>query len=293
MPSACLKVKSFAKINLYLQILKKRPDNYHNLKTLFARIDLFDRIILRALKTNGIKIKSLSRQIPKDATNICFRAAALLKKEFNLNHGIEIEIQKRIPVGAGLGGGSANAASVLLGLNRYWNLNLSKTKLLKLAARLGSDVPFFIKNVKFALGAGRGEKITPLPKLARLKLWLIVIYPGCQVATALIYEKFDQFSQLTRPGSNVKLLTSELSQKGAKISPQALFNSLEDVTTRVYPVVGEAKKALLDAGLDKVLMSGSGAAVFAICNNRRQAEVLSRKIARQHKIWKVFVSRIV
>ena len=285
-----LVIKSFAKLNLYLQVLSKRKDNFHNLNTLFGRIDLADTIILKEREGNSIKIKCNSQQVPEDKTNLCWQAAALLKKEFKLKAGLEIEIKKRIPVGAGLGGGSSNAASVLLGLNRYWKLNLPKTKLLNLAAKLGSDVPFFICDTKFALGSNRGDKIKPLASLQQLRLWFILVYPKIKVSTPLIYQKFDCFSRLTTPRHNVKILTSELSKKGFRIKQEYLFNSLEPVTSGLYPVVNQVKNALYAMGLEKVIMSGSGPAVFAICSSLKQAQVMSRKLRKKYKSWQIFVS---
>jgi 4-diphosphocytidyl-2C-methyl-D-erythritol kinase len=291
---------SFAKLNLYLRVLNKRRDNFHNLSTLFARIDLADTIILKECKDSTIKIKCNSRQVPKDKTNLCYRAAALLKQELKLSFGLEIEIKKRIPVGAGLGGGSTNAASVLLGLNKYWGLNLSKTKLVKLAAKLGSDVAFFVYDTKFALGSRRGEKIKPLASLERLKLWFILVYPGIKVSTPLVYRRFDhfrqagsKFSQLTIPRHDVKILISELLKRGHRASSEFLFNSLEVVTAGLYPVVNQVKKALYSMGLEKVMMSGSGPAVFAICGSRKQAQDLSGRLRKKYKSWQVFVSSTV
>ncbi|MDP2044104.1 MAG: 4-(cytidine 5'-diphospho)-2-C-methyl-D-erythritol kinase [Candidatus Omnitrophota bacterium] len=285
-----LVIKSFAKLNLYLQVLNKRRDNFHNLNTLFSRIDLADTLILKEREGNSIKIKCNSRQVPKGKTNLCWQAAALLKKEYNLKHGLEIEIKKCIPVGAGLGGGSSNAASVLLGLGRYWKLNLPKTKLLNLAAKIGSDVPFFICDTKFALGSNRGDKIKPLTSLQQLKLWFILIYPNIKVSTPLIYRKFDCFSGLTIPRHDVKILTSELSKKGFRIKQEYLFNSLEAVTSGLYPVVNQVKNALYGMGLEKVIMSGSGPAVFAICSSLKQAQAMSGKLRKQYKSWQIFVS---
>lgn len=287
-----LVIKSFAKLNLYLQVLSKRKDNFHNLNTLFSRIDLADTIILKEREDNLIKIKCNNRQVPKDKTNLCWQAAALLRKEFK-KPGLEIEIKKCIPVGAGLGGGSTNAASVLLGLNRYWNLNLPKTKLLNLAAKIGSDVPFFICDTKFALGSNRGDKIKPLTSLKQLKLWFILVYPKIKVSTPLIYEKFDCFPGLTIPRHDVKILTSELSKKGFRVMPEYLFNSLEAVTTGLYPVVNQVKNALYSMGLEKVMMSGSGPAVFAICSSQIQARNLSSKLRKRYKYWQVFTSSTV
>jgi len=303
-------IKSFAKINLYLQILNKRRDNFHNLSTLFCRLDLADSIIFKNRLDNLIKIKCKNKDVPKDETNLCWRAAQLLRHEKKLNFGLDIEIKKNIPVGSGLGGGSSNAASVLLGLNKYWKLNLSLKRLATLGAKLGSDVAFFIYNTKFALGSQRGDKIKPLAFLNKRKLWFILIYPNIKISTPLVYQKFDSYlsaseltrpfwqsknrdftkrAGLTRPGCNVKMLTSELLEKGSKLDRKYLRNDLEIATLSLYPVVNQVKKAFSDMGLDKIMMSGSGAAVFAFCNNRKQAQGLSSKLKKLYKAWQVFV----
>jgi len=314
---APLIVKSFAKLNLYLQILKKRKDNFHNLNTLFARINLFDTIILKERDDGLIKIECDCPKVPEDSTNLCYRAAALLKQEFKLKAGLGIEIKKRIPVGAGLGGGSSDAASVLLGLNKFWKLNLTRVKLTKLGAKLGSDVPFFIYQEKFALGGGRGDKIRLSSALKKLKLWFVLVYPDFKVSTPLIYRKLDayrsgkeqfypltrdlklnpndpepnikQYPGLTRPVCNVKMLTSQLSKKGSRISPDCLFNDLEMITGNLYPAVNKIRNVLSGMGLDKIMMSGSGPAVFAICASSIQARKLKSKLHKQYKSWQVFV----
>lgn len=285
--------KSFAKLNLYLQILNKRKDNFHNLNTLFCRIDLADTIIIKNRKDGLIKIRCKNRQVPCDKTNLCWRAAELLKREFKLDFGLDIEIKKRIPVGAGLGGGSSNAASVLLGLNKYLALSLPRKKLADLGSKLGSDVPFFIYDTKFALGSQRGNKIKPLASLDKLKLWFILVYPNIKVSTPRIYEKFDAFSGLTRPRCDVKILTSELLKKGKGINAGCLINDLEIVTCSLCPVVNQVKSALSGMGLEKIMMSGSGPAVFAICNGRKQAKNLSSKLRKRYKSWQVFTSSTV
>lgn len=329
-PRPPLFLDSFAKINLYLQVLNKRGDNFHNLNTLFCRIDLKDTIVLRERKDSLIKIKCNSRQVPKGKSNLCYAAAELLKQAFKLSFGLEIEIKKRIPVGAGLGGGSSNAASVLLGLNKFWDLNLPETKLVKLAAELGSDVPFFVAGGKFALGSRRGEETKPLASLDKLKLWFILACPNVKVSTPLVYRKFDEyvslcqrvlplrhptvltgvaggrglasvspaehkgaFSRLTRPKHDVKILISELSKSAFRVKPEYLFNGLEPVTIRIYPVVKQVKKALYGMGLEKVMMSGSGPAVFAICGSAKEALDLSGILRKKHKSWQIFVNSTV
>ncbi len=295
-----LVVQSFAKINLYLQVFNKRKDNFHNLSTLFARIDLADTLIFRKSRDSLIKINCDSPNVPKSKTNLCYRAAALLKQELKLSLGIQIDLKKCIPVGAGLGGGSSNAASVLVGLNKFWNLNLSKARLLGLGAKLGSDVPFFVHQVKFALGSQRGDKIKPLISLNKLKLWFVLVYPKLKVSTPLIYQKFDSylpvgraFSRLTRERGNVKILTSQLLKKHKVVDAGCLFNDLEVITSSLYPVVNQVKNALSNMGLDKVMMSGSGPAVFAICDSCIQAQSLRNKLCKQHKSWQVFVTSTI
>ncbi len=281
-------IQSFAKLNLYLQVLNKRKDNYHDLSTLFARISLADTLTFKERQDGLIKIKCASPDVPDNETNLCYRAAALLKQEYKLCRGIEIGLKKLIPVGAGLGGGSSNAASVLMGLNKFWNLNLPATRLEKLGARLGSDVPFFIHNAKFALGRGRGDKIKKLGSLDKLKLWFVLVYPNFKVSTPLIYQKFDSFSGLTMPRGDVKMLISELSKKGKAAGAGCFFNSLEAVTVSLYPAVNQVKKALFGMGLDKVMMSGSGPAVFGLCDSGRQARELKNQLLKKHKFWQAF-----
>lgn len=289
-------IKSFAKVNLYLQILNKRQDNFHNLSTLFCRIDLADSIIFKNRSDDLIKIKCKNKDVPIDATNLCWKAAQLLRVEEKINFGVDIEIKKNIPVGAGLGGGSSNAATVLLGLNKYWKLNLPLKKLTTLGAKLGSDVPFFIYNTKFAIGSQRGDKIKPLASLNRRKLWFVLVYPNIKISTPLVYQEFDdclltgsQFSGLTRQRCNVKILTSELLEKGGRFDRKCLRNDLEIATISLYPVINQVKKAFSNIGLEKIMMSGSGAAVFALCNNRKQAQGLSKKLKKIYKSWQVFV----
>ncbi len=295
MPLKPLVVKSFAKLNLYLQVLNKRKDGFHNLSTLFARINLSDTLIFKERKDHLIKVKSNSVLVPRDQSNLCWRAAHLLRQELNLSSGIQIELKKCIPVGAGLGGGSGNAAGVLLGLNEFWNLGLSRSKLVKLGAKLGSDVPFFIYQKKFAEGSRRGDKIKLLASLDKLKLWFVLVYPDFRVSTPLIYRKFDGytagsrgFSRLTTSGRNVRILILQLLKKGRGIDPACLVNDLEAVTSSLYPVVNQVKKALLDIGLEKVIMSGSGPAVFAICDSGVQAKKAMAKLQSKHKSWQVF-----
>ncbi|HTZ11380.1 MAG TPA: 4-(cytidine 5'-diphospho)-2-C-methyl-D-erythritol kinase [Candidatus Margulisiibacteriota bacterium] len=282
-------LNSHAKLNLYLQVLNKRKDKYHNLKTIFERISLCDKIILKVRQDKLIKISCSDPQVPEDETNLCFRSAKLLQQEFNCLKGIEIEIVKRIPVGAGLGGGSSNAATVLMGLNRLWKLKLSKKRLVELGKRIGCDVPFFIYDTPFALGTKRGDEIRPLPSLKGVRLWHLLVVPKIKVRTPLIYAKFDEYSGLTRKNCNVKIINLALRQKRLFRQDSLLYNSLEEVTARLYPEVRRIENKLASLGLKTVLMSGSGPAVFGIASSRKEAATIARQLKGKGRSWRIFL----
>lgn len=284
---------SYAKLNLYLSVLSLRKDKFHNIKTIFERINLSDRIILKTRRDNKIKIISNSFRIPKDSSNLAYRSARLIQDKLGVNRGVDIKIIKRIPIGAGLGGGSSDAAGVLVGLNKLWKLKLNREKLVTLAKCIGSDVPFFIYNISFAEGLGRGEIIKPLKALKYTKFWHILIIPKIEVSTPLVYKKCDEYLRLTKPRCNVKILSSALKKKDIPSTGKALFNSLEEITVRLYPEVARIKEKLVDLGLKAVLMSGSGPAVFAIIASRREGQTLRRRLKREHRSWQVFVAQTV
>ena len=191
-----VRVLSYAKLNLYLEILDKRPDGCHNLETIFERISLADEIVIKRAPGNSIRIETDSSDIPKGSENLVYQAAALLKKELDISAGLVIRIKKRIPVGAGLGGGSSNAASTLLGLNYLWNLGLSAEELKEYASRLGSDVAFFVYNYPLATGRARGEQIEPWSGFKK-KLWHVIAVPQLNVSTARIYRDLDKSREQT------------------------------------------------------------------------------------------------
>ncbi len=304
-------IYSFAKVNLFLRVLNKRPDNYHNLDTLFERISLCDKITLKPRRDNLIKVRCNNPLVPLDESNLCYRAALALRAGYGIDKGLDIKITKRIPVGSGLGGGSSNAASVLLGLNKLWGLKLSKTKLAKLSAKLGSDVPFFVYDAPFARGLARGEKIRVLTRLNKVRLWHILIVPEIHVSTSKIYKKLDSFSGLTplhrgyrlgknscvtgltKPAGSVKILTSILVKKNPTFKPGFLFNSLEQVTFKLFPRIRRVKERLIALGLNNALMSGSGSAVFAIIRSKKEALKLAQRLKQERAPWRIFVASTV
>ncbi|MFH1458581.1 MAG: 4-(cytidine 5'-diphospho)-2-C-methyl-D-erythritol kinase [Candidatus Omnitrophota bacterium] len=302
-------LKSYAKLNLFLEVLRKRPDNYHDINTLFERIDLFDIITLKPRPDKKIQVRCPNPLVPKGHTNLCYRSAKLLQDKFKKASGVDIAIKKRIPVGAGLGGGSGNAASVFLGLNRLWKLNASRNRLAALAKEIGCDIPFFIHEVPFALGSSRGDRIRPLKALKRVRLWHIIVVPGIHVSTPFIYKKWDTHSTLTphfqqssrakrvesagltKTQVNVNILLSALKKNGFPAAGKFLWNSLAPLTLQLYPEVNRIKEKLAALGLKSILMSGSGPAVFGVVSSRKEAVSLGCELRKRNKSWKVFAAR--
>lgn len=287
-----LTLPSYAKLNLYLAVKGRRRDNYHTIETLFERIDISDRITLRSLRDDAIRISCDSPHVPSDSTNLAYKSARLLQEELRLKKGVAIRIAKRIPVAAGMGGGSSNAASVLLGLNKLWALGLSRKDLAGFAKKLGADVPFFIYDCPFALGTSRGDVIRPLAALNRTRLWHIVAVPRLTVSTVSIYKRWDSVkSRLTAPGHGVTMICSALQKKDISLLGGALYNSLEQVTTVLYPEVRRLTEEFARFGLDAVLMSGSGPAVFSIVSSSGEAASFCRRLKERHPSWRVFAAQ--
>jgi 4-diphosphocytidyl-2-C-methyl-D-erythritol kinase len=306
-----MRLDSCSKLNLYLKVLHRNKDGYHDIDTIFERISLSDKIIFTLRKDSNIKIVTSSDNIPSDHTNLAYRAAKLLQEKYRIKNGVNIKIIKRIPVGAGLGGGSGNAATVLIALNKLWKLGLSKAKLSRIAECLGSDVPFFIHNTPFAQGLGRGEDIKPIKSLKNIRIWHVLVVPRINVATALVYKKWDEFFlpsasdakskspgkikkvKLTTHDSDVKILTLAIKGKIWNKLRKYSFNDLENVTFRLYPVVGKIKEELYKLKQEFVLMSGSGPTVFAITPSKKEAMVLYRQLKGKNKPWDVFLAQTV
>jgi 4-diphosphocytidyl-2-C-methyl-D-erythritol kinase len=293
-----LTLNSWAKVNLFLYVLNKRPDKFHSIKTLFERISLCDRIVLRKRMDGAIVFQCNDPKLPGGADNLAVKAALALSQRYPKHKGVTIKLIKHIPVGAGLGGGSGNAATVLLGLNKLWNLRLSIAELARLGAQIGSDVPFFVYNCRFAWATGRGEKIKPIPGSKKCRFWHVIVVPKIHVSTPLIYRHWDKLSagknidisRLTSHISDVKIKFRVLRTPGACCLDKILFNSLEAVTVDLYPQVAQVKQALASKGFKNILMSGSGPAVFGIAASRKEAVDFSIQLKKEHQMWQVFVA---
>lgn len=249
-------VKAPAKINLSLDVLHKRDDGYHEVEMIMTTIDLADRLEFSLLESNEIIISSHNRYVPDDQRNLAYQAAKLLQERFDVKKGVEIKIEKNIPVAAGLAGGSSDAAATLRGLNKLWSLGLSIEELAELGAEIGSDVSFCVFGGT-ALARGRGEHIQQLP--APPTCWVILAKPFIGVSTADIYRRID-IDHINHPDTNK--MKQALEKGSFKDVCDNLANVLEDVTLKLYPEVAQIKEQMKRFGADAVLMSGSGPTVF-------------------------------
>ena len=253
-----LLVKAPAKINLSLDVLHKRPDGYHEVEMIMTTIDLADRIELTLLDSEAIRIVSLNRFVPDDQRNLAYQAANILKEKFQVKKGVEIKIEKNIPVAAGLAGGSSDAAAVLRGLNKLWDLGLTLDELAVIGAEIGSDVSFCVYGGT-ALATGRGEIIKELPSPP--VCWVILAKPFIGVSTADIYKRLN-VETIEHP--NTEKMIESIAAKDYDLMCNSVGNVLENVTLSLYPEVAQIKEQICKFGADAVLMSGSGPTVFGL-----------------------------
>lgn len=256
-------LRSYAKINLGLQVLGRRPDGYHEIRTVFQSIALHDRLTLRRTRRSVISFRSDSRELHA-SDNLVTRAAELIRKKARVPGGLQIFLEKKIPLGSGMGGGSSNAAMTLLGLDRLLGLNLTSQELLDWSSELGSDVPFFLVGGK-ALGLGRGSEVYPLEDMPRKPL--LVVVPEERVATADAYERLSLRLTKGRAASMIPVFCSGYwnSLNGGK----AQENDFEVVFFSSFPQWKKLKDDWLDCGAETAGLTGSGSALFGIFTNRR------------------------
>ncbi len=275
--TASLTLFSPAKINLYLRIVGKRADGYHELETVMLPLDFGDQIALRSRKST-ITLECDDPRLPTDDSNLVLRAARKLAKAFPAGKGAKISLKKRTPLAAGLGGGSSNAAITLLGLKRLWKLDATSEKMHSLAASMGSDINFFMAGGA-ALCRGRGEKIEAVP--CKFSAAVLLVNPGFGISTKWAYESWARAvplgAGLTASPPEVSLLLRALAEDDLTGVSRCLFNSLEAPSIRKFPVLELIKDAMRDGGAAGALMSGSGATVFGLFPDVKQAKVSARE----------------
>jgi len=268
-------VRSYAKINLTLDVLGRRSDGYHELITVMQMVDLYDTICLTTNEETSVRVICTRSELSND-DNLAVRAVQAIRQRFNLTQGLDIELHKRIPVAAGLGGGSGNAATVLLALRDWWKLPLSTTDLQTMAASLGSDVPFFLTG-GLALCEGRGERITPLAySLPASMRWIILVKPAISVSTAAVFRNLT--AQDYSDGRASRSALAVLAEGRDQLPLEDLHNSLEHSVLQQYPQVAQAHKDMLHAGAPYVRLSGSGPTLFSTFSSLSQAAQVQRQL---------------
>jgi 4-diphosphocytidyl-2-C-methyl-D-erythritol kinase len=266
-----LVLNAAAKVNLVLEVLGKRDDGYHELVTVMQAVDLSDRITLE--EADGLELRSRTPDVPSDGRNLALRAATALREAAGVTRGVRITLDKRIPVAAGLGGGSSDAAAVLLGLNRLWRLRWPVERLDEVATTLGMDVPFFLRGGT-AQATGRGERIETLRGGT---LGLVLVNPRFPVSTAEMYARVTPV--MYTDGRHAKALAEGLRRSPTRVAA-SLYNGLQESAVAAYPPIGRIRAALLAAGALGALMSGSGPTVFGVARSLEHARQIRRRVTR-------------
>ena len=274
---------SHAKINLRLDILRKRADGYHDIRTVFQKVSLRDELHI-AISKRGIEVTCDNPQVPVNKDNLACKAAQSMLNQYNIKDGVSIEIKKNIPVAAGLGGGSSNAASTLMGINQLFGLGAAKQELMKIGSTIGADVPFFIFG-KTALATGIGDRLETMEITP--KLWLLLITPDIPISTAWAYSNLRM--GLTNEHINITIpcCINHLSEIITMLS-----NDLEKVAIPRYPIIQKIKDELINKGAEGSLMSGSGSTVFGIFSSEDEAKEAYTQL-KTHSDWQVHLCRSI
>ncbi len=282
-----IELLSPAKVNLRLEVLKKRGDGYHEIRTILQRISLYDKLRISLKVEEGISVITDSPSLPVDEGNLAYRAASSLLEEARAGVGIELHIQKAIPISSGLGGGSSNAASTLMGLNKILKLNFSKDRLIGIGARIGADVPFFIFE-RTAMATGIGEKLEPVE--IQPIIWLVLVNPDWKVSTRWAYEGLNFKLTKRHIHNKLPMFFNDVSQL-----VRILHNDLESVTITAYPEIEEIKRDLLSQGAMGSLMTGSGPTVFGVFPYKKGAESAYRKLNVKYgeRGWAVYLTKCI
>jgi 4-diphosphocytidyl-2-C-methyl-D-erythritol kinase len=278
-----LTLTAAAKVNLALEVLGKRPDGYHELATVMQTVDLTDRLELE--DADELALTTSAPGVPADGDNLALRAAAAVREVAKVDRGVRIRLDKRIPVAAGLGGGSADAAAVLLALNRLWNLRWPLARLAEVAETLGMDVPFFLRG-GVALGSGRGERLTAL---AGMPMALVLVNPGTPLSTAAVYGRVTP--AMYSDGGRARTMIAALrTRKPARVAA-SLYNGLEAAAAGVSPELQRIRAALVAAGALGAMMSGSGPTVFGVARSFEQARQIRARLTRAS--WRCWAVRTI
>ena len=282
-----MRLKALAKINLGLDVIRRREDGYHEVKMIMQTVRLFDRISIRKTKSEKIQVKTNLFYLPENENNLVYKAAKLLMDEFQMTQGVLINLQKFIPVAAGMAGGSSDAAAVLYGMNRMFHLGLSTQELMERGVKIGADVPYCIMRGT-ALAEGIGEKLTELSPMPECKV--LIAKPPISVSTKFVYEnlKLDEHTQ----HPDIDLLIQDIGSGSLKDIAAHMGKVLESVTVPNYPVIAEIKEQMIRDGALNAMMSGSGPTVFGLFDDNEKAEYAYGRMREGNLAKQVYLTEI-
>lgn len=282
-----ISLKALAKINLGLDVVRRRDDGYHEVRMIMQTINLFDRLEIKKIKESAIKILTNLFFLPVNENNLVYKAAKLLIDEFGIQEGVSVGLTKKIPVAAGMAGGSTDAAAMLFGMNRLFGLGLSKKQLMERGVKIGADVPYCIMRGT-ALAEGIGDKLSPLP--AMVKCPVLIAKPQISVSTKFVYQNLKLDDKTVHP--DIDRLIEDIRNKDLKAVSDHMGNVLESVTIPNYPVISQIKEQMMDSGAVGSMMSGSGPTVFGLFDDSRTAQLAFGKIKRSGLAKQVYLTSI-
>lgn len=279
-----IRLKAFAKINLGLDVVGRRENGYHDVRMIMQTVRLFDKLTMKKLSSDQIILHTNLVYLPDNENNLVYKAVDMLKKEFHIKKGVEVTLEKHIPVSAGMAGGSTDCAAALFGMNKLFDLGLSLKELMEIGVKLGADVPYCIMRGT-ALSEGIGEVLTPLAPMP--PCYIVIAKPGISVSTRFVYENLNLKGLTSHP--DIDGMIDALEQGSLNGVADRLENVLETVTTVKYPVINKIKKRMKENGALNALMSGSGPTVFGIFDDQSKGERVAEILRREDMVKQVYL----
>lgn len=283
-----LQLKAYGKINLGLDVIRKRPDGYHDLDMIMQMVDVYDDVIIEKKAGEEIVVKADAAVLSNGKDNLAYMAAKMLFDEFVIKSGVEITIHKRIPIAGGMAGGSSDCATTLIGINEMFNLGLSKQQLMERGVKLGADVPYCVLGGT-AIARGIGEVLTPLPTPPQCHV--IIAKPPISVSTAYVYGHIRPDEITKRP--DIEQMTLAIKEQDLNKLSDLLYNVMEEVTVSEYPVIEKLKSIMLENGALNSIMSGSGPTVFGLFDDRKKAQAAMKALDSKELTEQLYLTKFI
>lgn len=283
-----LQLKAYGKINLGLDVIRKRPDGYHDLDMIMQMVDVYDDVIIEKKAGEEIVVKADAAVLSNGKDNLAYMAAKMLFDEFGIKSGVEITIHKRIPIAGGMAGGSSDCATTLIGINKMFNLGLSKQQLMERGVKLGADVPYCVLG-ETAIARGIGEVLTPLPTPPQCHV--IIAKPPISVSTAYVYGHIRPDEITKRP--DIEQMTLAIKEQDLNKLSDLLYNVMEEVTVSEYPVIEKLKSIMLENGALNSIMSGSGPTVFGLFDDREKAQAAMKALDSKELTEQLYLTKFI